>query len=176
MSRRAWAVVIATAGVVMLLATLATRETMASWSRTQTTTGATITSGILRLTANGSDTVDLAALGGSQLRPGAIRTRSLTLANAGDARLAWKLTSATASSPNLTLSASALSGGAGQGASDCDGSSAATLPGTALTTASPARTLTKGASTLVCLRATISAAATSGATYTATFTFGGVQT
>jgi hypothetical protein len=162
------------AASVLVLATLATQETGALWRDQESIGSATISSGSLILTADGVKSVTLNGLGGSALKPGDIRQKSFLLANAGTTPLTYRLTSAVvtgAPAGGLTVSASRVN--TGTPASDCDTTTVA--PGTSLPVNTTSILLAPQASDRICLHALVTGQATSGASYTATFTFSGQQ-
>lgn len=158
--------------IVLALMSLSIRESGAYWTTGAAASASTISSGALLLTAGGSHNLALAALGGTALSPGSMKTVSVTVANGGDTALGYKLTNVATSDGHLTLTASVMPG---TDATSCDGSTATTLPGTALTTAGSYVTLSSGQTQLLCLRGTLDATAVAGSTYTGSYTFGAIQ-
>lgn len=159
---------------VLALVILATQETGALWRDQKSLGSATISSGSIDLTAGGADSVTLNGWTEDALKPTDVRQASFVLTNAGTSPLTYGMTSAVSGTPigGLTVSASRMSAGAP--ASACD--SATVAPGTALPLSStPLIPLAAKTSERICLRAVVTAAATSGASYTATFTFSGQQ-
>lgn len=158
--------------IVLALMSLSIRESGAYWTTGAAASASTISSGALVLTAGGSHNLALAALGGTSLSPGSMKTVSVTVANGGDTALGYKLTNVATSDGDLTLTASVMPG---TDATSCDGSTATTLPGTALTTAGSYVTLSSGQTQVLCLRGTLDATAVAGSTYTGSYTFGAIQ-
>lgn len=172
-ARRSRSLVIATivAAIAVVATMLSIKQSGAFWRGTSSAASGTLTAGTLILTSNGTHTLTLPALGGTALNLGAMKTASVTVRNAGTTTLGWKLTSVTSSdAAKLQLTASVVTS-----ASDCDGSTSSTMPGTTITPASGYRTLLKGASEILCLRGTVTSAAVSGATYTGSFDVGAMQ-
>ena len=158
-------------GVAAVAGLISIKQSGAYWQDTKAVSSATISSGTLTLTAGGSHALSLSSLGGTALSPGDMKTVSVVVANGGDTKLGYKLTSITSTdSTKLTLVASVVTS-----ASTCDGSTAATMPGTAITTTSDYRTLAKGGSEILCLRGTVSSTAVAGATYSGSYVIGAVQ-
>ncbi|MGY3554697.1 hypothetical protein [Williamsia sp. R60] len=163
------------AASALVLATLATYETGALWSDHEANGATTVTSGTLILTADGVKSVTLSGFSSTALKPGDIRQKSFLLRNAGTTPLTYRLASAVVTgSPTGGMTVSASRMASGSVAADCDATIA--LPGTALpVNTTPAIALAPATSTRICLHALITNLATSGATYTATFTFTAAQ-
>jgi hypothetical protein len=168
-------VALVAAASVLVLAVLATYETGALWRDQVSSDATTVSSGTLILTADGVKSVTLSGFSGTALKPGDIRQKSFLLRNAGTTPLTYRLASAVvtgAPTGGLTVSASRMA--SGSAAADCDATTA--LPGTVLpVNTTPAIALAPATSTRICLHAVITNVATSGATYTATFTFTAAQ-
>ena len=164
-------VALVAAASVLVLALMATQETGALWRDQESSGATTVTSGTLVLTADGVKAVTLSGFSSTALKPGDIRQKSFLLRNAGTTPLTYRLASAVVTGTptgGMTVSASRMA--TGSTAADCDSASA--LPGIALpVNTTPAVALAPATSTRICLHAVIEQSATSGATYTATFTF-----
>lgn len=168
-------VALVAAASALVLATLATYETGALWRDQETNGATTVTSGTLILTADGVKAVTLTGFSSTATKPGDIKQKSFLLRNAGTTPLTYRLASQVVTGTptgGLTVSASRMS--AGSVATDCD--STTVLPGTALpVNTTPAIPLAPATATRICLHALVMNSATSGATYTATFTFTAAQ-
>lgn len=168
-------VTLAAAASVLLLAFMATYETSALWRDQKSISATTVTSGTLILTADGVKSVTLNGFSSTAVKPGDIRQTSFLLRNAGTTPLTYGLASAVVTgSPTggMTVTVSRMT--PGSVAADCDATTV--LPGTALpVNTTPATALAPSTSTRICLHAVITNMATSGASYTATFTFTAAQ-
>ncbi|MBZ5738493.1 hypothetical protein [Nocardioides mangrovi] len=160
MRERAWVVVL---GVVAALLVLLgpVRGTQARWSESEALTGTAVRTGALDLRVDGQDALALPALSGTDLLPGAVLTRIVTISNAGSVPLTYTWASS-GTDPDGRHLAAALD------------RSWRSVTGGACGSALPAgpRSLAPGASESVCLRIALpddASASVAGSTTRLTF-------
>ncbi|WP_308115668.1 hypothetical protein [Rhodococcus sp. BP-241] len=175
--------VVAAAASVAVVVLGSTQTTGALWRNDAVTNGGIIRAGTLDIKVGASgaevDAYELAALGGTNLGPDAFSQAPLTVRNAGNIAMRYRLQSAAATAPlasSMTVVASKVASVASCPADAPPNGTVATLYNGPLATAqgpaSPAfRTLAAGASEVLCLRVALTASPPSRASTKVTFTF-----
>ncbi|WP_051721136.1 MULTISPECIES: hypothetical protein [Actinomycetes] len=160
----------AAAVTITVLVVLSTQQTSATWRGQDQIGAATLTSGELRILAGGSNTYPWTAFGGTNLSPGSVVQRPLTISVVGNTKVSYRLLSITptASAVPLSFSVSVVSGTAGCPAS---GNPTGIVFGPWTSFPTVARTVAINTSEVWCLRATVGASAPQNSTSAVTLNF-----
>ncbi|MGY3552234.1 hypothetical protein [Williamsia sp. R60] len=163
----------AAAGVaITVLVLLSAQQTTASWRDQEQGGDATLTSGQLRILAGQAKDYSWTAFGGTNLSPGSVVQRPLTISVVGNTRVAYRLQSVTTSTADLPLSFSASIVGSVSGCPTAGNATGVVAgPWSTFPAPSPARNIQANTSEVWCLRATVGDDASQNKTTTVALTF-----
>lgn len=155
---------------ITVLVLLSTQQTGATWRGQDQTGGATLTSGELKILAGGSNTYPWTAFGGTNLSPGSVVQRPLTISVVGDTKVSYRLESISSITSGVPLAYSASVVGS---IADCPASGNPTniVAGPWTSFPSATRTVLINTSEVWCLRATVGALAPQNSTSAVTLNF-----
>ncbi|ETD34662.1 hypothetical protein [Williamsia sp. D3] len=160
----------AAAVTITVLVLLSTQQTGATWRDQDQIGDAALTSGELKILAGGSNTYPWTAFGGTNLSPGSVVQRPLTITVVGNTKVSYRLLSIspTTSGIPLTFSASVVNSTAGCPAS---GNPTGIVAGPWTAFPSAARTVPINTSEVWCLQATVGNTAPQNSTSSVTLNF-----
>jgi hypothetical protein len=162
----------AAGAVITVLVLLSAQQTSASWRDQEQGGDATLTSDQLRILAGQAKDYSWTAFGGTNLSPGSVVQRPLTISVVGNTRVAYRLQSVTTSTTDLPLSFSASIVGSVSGCPTTGIPSGVVAgPWNGFPAPSTARTILANSSEVWCLRATVGSGASQNKTTTVALTF-----
>lgn len=160
---------------VVGVALLSAQQTGALWTQTETFAAGTIHSGILDLGVGGAgvSSYPFTALAGANLMPGGYAQAPVKVYNSGNVLMKYQLLNGSQSNPALPLdlTASIVPDEASCPVTGAPTGATGLYTGALIGASFAQREVQPGATEVLCLRGTVGAAAGSGQSTTATFTF-----